>query len=109
MIPDDGYDETGESPIEGFGEEEIDRWMGRLYQEQAAQIAALQAENARLKTCLFKTAKDLKRAVKYWRDYAANDYHQTYNPERGKGLRIAADDLENYVYDAWGRNDVPSK
>lgn len=65
------------------------------------RIAAQLAENEQLRGKLFKAAKSLKRIIKGWRDYAAGDYCQTYNPERGKGLRMAADDLENYVYDAY--------
>lgn len=68
---------------------------------QQAQLAALQAENRRLREAQFKAVKDLKGIVKGWREYAAGDYCQTYNPERGKGLNSAADHLENYVHDAY--------
>lgn len=53
-----------------------------------------------LREAQFKATKDLKRMARYWRDCAAGDYCQTYNPERGKGFNSAADMLEEYVNEA---------
>lgn len=83
---------------------DFDTWAGGFtagLDHSAAQIAALTAENKRLREAQFKRAKALKRMVKAWRDEADGHYCQTYNTGQAKGLNVAANHLESYVKEAW--------
>lgn len=88
---------------------EVNAHLARERKKAEAERDALRAEVAGHREARFSTVpkkgdcealmKALKRMVKGWRDYASGHYCQTYNPERGKGLKIAADNLEEYIND----------
>lgn len=64
-----------ESPIEGYGEEEIDRWIGRGYQELKAQIAALTAERDGLRALIGRVVEGLPH-TSYYQYYGDTELRQ---------------------------------